>query len=95
MADALTKDLRRRMDGALEALKKEFSGLRTGRASASLLDPVMVDAYGSSMPLAQCGTVSAPEPLPRNSRRSLTLRTVSRSAAATAPGSPSGRSDIR
>ena len=62
MADALTKDLRRRMDGALEALKKEFSGLRTGRASASLLDPVMVDAYGSSMPLAQCGTVSAPEP---------------------------------
>ena len=62
MADALTKDLRRRMDGALEALKKEFSGLRTGRASASLLDPVMVDAYGGSMPLAQCGTVSAPEP---------------------------------
>ena len=62
MADALTKDLRRRMDGALEALKKEFAGLRTGRASTSLLDPVMVEAYGSSMPLAQCGTVSAPEP---------------------------------
>jgi ribosome recycling factor len=62
VADALTKDLRRRMDGALEALKKEFAGLRTGRASTSLLDPVMVDAYGSSMPLAQCGTVSAPEP---------------------------------
>lgn len=62
MVDALTKDLRRRMDGALEALRKEFGGLRTGRASASLLDPVMVDAYGSSMPLAQCGTVSAPEP---------------------------------
>lgn len=62
MADALTKDLRRRMEGALEALKKEFSGLRTGRASTNLLDPVMVDAYGSSMPLAQCGTVSAPEP---------------------------------
>jgi ribosome recycling factor len=62
VADALTKDLRRRMDGALEALKKEFSGLRTGRASTNLLDPVMVDAYGSSMPLAQCGTVSAPEP---------------------------------
>ncbi len=62
MADALTKDLRRRMDGALEALRKEFAGLRTGRASTSLLDPVMVEAYGSSMPLAQCGTVSAPEP---------------------------------
>ena len=62
MADALTKDLRRRMDGALEALRKEFSGLRTGRASANLLDPVMVDAYGSSLPIAQCGTVSAPEP---------------------------------
>jgi ribosome recycling factor len=62
VVDALTKDLRRRMDGALEALRKEFGGLRTGRASASLLDPVMVDAYGSSMPLAQCGTVSAPEP---------------------------------
>jgi len=62
VADGLTKDLRRRMEGALEALKKEFSGLRTGRASASLLDPVMVDAYGSSMPLNQCGTVSVPEP---------------------------------
>ncbi len=62
MADALTKDLRRRMDGALEALRKEFSGLRTGRASTNLLEPVMVDAYGSSVPLAQCGTVSAPEP---------------------------------
>jgi len=62
VADGLTKDLKRRMDGALEALKKEFAGLRTGRASASLLDPVMVDAYGSSMPLAQCGTVSVPEP---------------------------------
>ncbi len=62
MADALTKDLRRRMDGALEALRKEFAGLRTGRANTSLLDPVMVEAYGSSVPLAQCGTVSAPEP---------------------------------
>ena len=62
MADALMKDLRRRMDGAIEALRKEFAGLRTGRASASLLDPVTVEAYGSSMPLAQCGTVSVPEP---------------------------------
>lgn len=62
MADGLTKDLKRRMDGAIEALRKEFAGLRTGRASASLLDPVMVDAYGSQMPLNQCGTVSVPEP---------------------------------
>ncbi len=56
------EDLRRRMDGAVEALKTEFSGLRTGRASAALLEPVMVDAYGSSMPLNQVGTVSVPEP---------------------------------
>ena len=62
MTDALTKDLRRRMEGALEALRKEFAGLRTGRASTSLLEPVMVEAYGNSMPLAQCGTISAPEP---------------------------------
>lgn len=62
MADAVIKDLRRRMDGAFDVLKKEFSGLRTGRASANLLDPVTVDAYGSSMPLSQCGTVSVPEP---------------------------------
>ena len=62
MADTVTKDLRRRMDGALDVLKKEFTGLRTGRASANLLDPVMVEAYGSTMPLAQCGTVSVPEP---------------------------------
>jgi ribosome recycling factor len=58
VADTLTKDLRRRMDGALDALRKEFGGLRTGRASASLLDPVMVDAYGSSVPLSQCGAVN-------------------------------------
>ena len=56
------EDLRRRMDGAVEALKSEFSGLRTGRASAALLEPVMVEAYGSSMPLNQVGTVSVPEP---------------------------------
>ncbi len=55
-------DLRRRMDGALEALRKEFAGLRTGRASASLLDPVTVEAYGNAMPLNQVGTVSVPEP---------------------------------
>jgi ribosome recycling factor len=57
-----TNDLKRRMTAALESLKKEFAGLRTGRASASLLDTVTVDAYGSRMPLAQCGSVSVPEP---------------------------------
>jgi ribosome recycling factor len=60
--DALISDLRRRMDGAIDVLKKEFAGLRTGRASPSLLEPVMVNAYGSMMPLNQVGTVSAPEP---------------------------------
>ena len=55
-------DLKRRMDGAFEALRKEFAGLRTGRASSALLDPVMVEAYGSSVPLAQVGTVNVPEP---------------------------------
>jgi ribosome recycling factor len=60
--EALLKDLRRRMEGAFEALRKEFSGLRTGRASASLLDPVMVEAYGNAMPLTQLATVSVPEP---------------------------------
>jgi ribosome recycling factor len=62
VADATLKDLRRRMDGAFDVLKKEFGGLRTGRASASLLDPITVEAYGSSMPLSQVGTVSVPEP---------------------------------
>jgi ribosome recycling factor len=60
--DPIIKDLRRRMDGALEVLRKEFAGLRTGRASASLLDPVVVEAYGNSMPLNQVSTVSVPEP---------------------------------
>jgi ribosome recycling factor len=55
-------DIKRRMDSALETLRKEFGGLRTGRASVNLLDPVMVDAYGSSMPLNQVGTVAVPEP---------------------------------
>lgn len=56
------KDLERRMDGAIDNMKKEFAGLRTGRASVSLLDPVVVEAYGSKMPLIQVGTVNAPEP---------------------------------
>ncbi len=55
-------DLQRRMDGALETLKKEFAGLRAGRAATSMLDPVQVEVYGSKMPLAQIGTVGAPEP---------------------------------
>ncbi len=50
------------MDGALEVLRNEFAGLRTGRASASLLDPVVVEAYGNSMPLNQVSTVSVPDP---------------------------------
>lgn len=54
-------EIGKRMDGALEALRKELAGLRTGRASANLLDPVMVEAYGSTLPLNQVGTVSAPE----------------------------------
>ena len=56
------KELEKRMQGAIDALKKELGGLRTGRASVNLLDPVMVDAYGQRMPLNQVGTVSAPEP---------------------------------
>ena len=55
-------DLKRRMEGALDNLQKEFSGLRTGRASTSLLDPVVVEVYGSKMPLNQVGTVNVPEP---------------------------------
>lgn len=54
-------DLTRRMDGAIDKLKTEFSGLRTGRASTSMLDPVVVDVYGSKMPLNQVGTVGVPE----------------------------------
>lgn len=56
------KELEKRMQGAMDALKKEFAGLRTGRASVNLLDPVMVEAYGQRMSLNQVGTVSAPEP---------------------------------
>ena len=55
-------ELRRRMDGALKSLHQEFSGLRTGRANASLLDNIQVEAYGSHMPLNQLATISVPEP---------------------------------
>lgn len=54
--------IQRRMQGALDSLKHEFGGLRTGRASATLLDPVQVEAYGQRMPLNQVATVSVPEP---------------------------------
>jgi len=57
-----TTDLERRMDGAMTSLKTEFSSLRTGRASASMLEPVMVDAYGQQTPINQVGTVNVPEP---------------------------------
>lgn len=53
---------RQRMDGAIEAMRREFSGVRTGKASPALLDTVRVEAYGSHMPLSQVGTVTAPEP---------------------------------
>ncbi len=53
-------ELRRRMTGAMEAFKKELGGLRTGRASVSLLEPLHVEAYGSNMPMTQVGTVNAP-----------------------------------
>ncbi len=55
-------DLERRMTGAVDALKSDLQGLRTGRANTSLLDPIVVEVYGSNMPLNQVATVSAPEP---------------------------------
>jgi len=60
--DELKQDLNRRMDGALETLKREFAGLRTGRASPALLEPVKVEAYGTEMPITQVGTIGVPEP---------------------------------
>ena len=62
MADLDLDDIERRMDGAVNALRTEFAGLRTGRASASLLEPIHVEAYGARMPLNQVGTISVPEP---------------------------------
>ena len=55
-------DLERRMDGAIASLRTELGSLRTGRASGSMLDPVMVDAYGTATPLNQVGTINVPEP---------------------------------
>jgi ribosome recycling factor len=57
-----TDDLERRMDGAMAALRMEFASLRTGRASASMLEPVQVEAYGQMTPINQVGTVNVPEP---------------------------------
>ncbi len=65
MADDLEIDLddiQRRMDGAMTSLKVEFASLRTGRASASIVEPIMVDAYGTMTPINQLGTVNVPEP---------------------------------
>ena len=56
------QDLKRRMHGAVEALKHDFGGLRTGRASATLLEPLQVDAYGANMPINQVASVTVPEP---------------------------------
>ena len=55
-------ELKRRMQGAIQLLKQEIGGLRTGRASASLLEPIQVEAYGTHMPLNQLATISVPEP---------------------------------
>lgn len=62
MAKYDKSDIDRRMQGAVESLKGDLSGLRTGRANTSLLDPVVVEVYGAMMPLSQVATVNAPEP---------------------------------
>ncbi len=61
MAEPDIADIERRMNGAIEALKRELAGLRAGRASAALLEPVMVPAYGSKMPINQVGTIGVPD----------------------------------
>ena len=61
MAEVDLDEIKRRMDGALDALEREFNGLRTGRASANLLEPLTVEAYGSQMPINQVGTVNVAE----------------------------------
>lgn len=62
MTDFDLKDIERRMKGAVSVLKQEFASLRTGRANASILDPINVDAYGTPMPLNQLATITVPEP---------------------------------
>ncbi|MBB4001473.1 MAG: ribosome recycling factor [Aurantimonas endophytica] len=61
MAELDLNELKRRMDGAISSLKSDLAGLRTGRASPSLLDPITVEAYGNQMPLNQVANVTAPE----------------------------------
>lgn len=72
--DQITGELRRRMDGALDTLRKEFAGLRTGRASPALLEPIKVEVYGTEMPITQVGTIGVPEP------RMLTVQVWDRAA---------------
>ena len=62
MAELDIKDIQRRMEASLASLSNEFVGLRAGRASAGMLEPIMVDAYGSKLPMNQVGTISVPEP---------------------------------
>lgn len=62
MAEPDIADIKRRMNGALEVLRSELGGLRTGRASAALLEPITVDAYGTKMPMNQVGTINVPDP---------------------------------
>lgn len=59
--NSLKQDLARRMDGAMETLRRDFGGLRTGRASPALLEPIRVEAYGNEVPLPQVGTIAVPE----------------------------------
>lgn len=61
MAQSLISELKNRMHSSIEALSREFAGLRTGRANVALLEPVVVNAYGTPMPLTQLGTITAPE----------------------------------
>lgn len=61
MPNTVIAELKRRMQGSLDALHREFAGLRTGRASVALLEPIMVDAYGSKMAITSVGTIGAPE----------------------------------
>jgi ribosome recycling factor len=62
MAELDLKDVQRRMEASLASLSNELGGLRAGRASTGMLEPIMVDAYGTKMPMNQVGTISAPEP---------------------------------
>jgi len=62
MAELDIDDIQRRMDASIASLQSEFMGLRAGRASTGMLEPILVDAYGSKMPMNQVGNISAPEP---------------------------------